>query len=141
MKNDFYSYLDGFNLITIILPNKLVSNNKSFNLKALDYSIPLTIIKIEALFKETKYSCEINETISLNELYNIVDESNNISHLRVGKIVRTEMFDLMFAYDELDLGCNYKSEKTVFKLWSPVAKEIELELISKDGKKEFIDLK
>src|SRR5690554_2955068 len=141
MKNDFYSYLDGFNLITIILPNKLVSNNKSFNLKALDYSIPLTIIKIEALFKETKYSCEINETISLNELYNIVDESNNISHLRVGKIVRTEMFDLMFAYDELDLGCNYKSEKTVFKLWSPVAKEIEIELISKDGKKEFIDLK
>ena len=26
-------------------------------------------------------------------------------------------------------------------MWSPVAKEIELELISKDGKKEFIDLK
>ncbi len=141
MKSDFYCYLDGFNLITIILPNKFLNGNKSFSLKALNYNIPLTIVKIEALGNETKYSCEINETISLNETYNVIDEDNNISLLRIGKVVRTEMFDLMYEYDKHDLGVTYTKEKTVFKLWSPVAKEIELELINSNNMKQIVDLK
>lgn len=141
MKSDFYCYLDGFNLITIILPNKFFNGNKTFTLKALNYSIPLSIIEIESLGNETKYSCEINETIALNETYNIVDENNKVSLLRIGKVVRSEMFDLMYEYDKHDLGVTYSKEKTIFKLWSPVAKEIELELIFKDGLRQFIDLK
>lgn len=140
MKSDFYCYLDGFNLITIILPNKFLNGDKHFSLKTLNYDIPLTIIKIESLETETKYSCNINESIALNETYYVVDENSNISILRVGKIVRTEMFDLMYEYDKHDLGVTYYKEKTIFKLWSPVAKEIELELVNENGDKEFIDL-
>lgn len=140
MKNNFYSYLDGFNLITIILPKKLNNESKSFTLKGLNYLILLTIISVEELHNEIKYSCEINDNIILNESYNVVDELNNISFLRVGKIVRTSMFDMMFEYDKHDLGITYFKDKTIFKLWSPVAKEIELELISTNGIKQFIDM-
>ncbi len=140
MKNNFFSYLDGFNLITIIVPNKTNQLNKSFKLEAENVSIPLRIIQTYALGDETKYICEVNETIFLNESYIVIDESNNRSFLRIGKVVRTELFDMMFEYDNHDLGITYTKEHTIFKVWSPVAKEIELELIREDGSRQFIDL-
>src|SRR5690554_5469611 len=103
MKNDFFSYLDGFNLINIIVPKKIDNMNKSFVLKSVNQTIPLHIEEITNLGRETKYTCEINETISLNESYNIFDEHQNQSFLRIGKVVRTDLFDMMYEYDDLDL--------------------------------------
>jgi len=34
MKNDFYSYLDGFNEITLIVPNSIYKDHKRFHLEA-----------------------------------------------------------------------------------------------------------
>lgn len=141
MKSDFFSYLDGFNLITIIVPNRLNNPNKQFNLISENETIPLTIVQVEPLGQETKYITEINETIQLNENYYVSDENRRLSFLRVGKIVRTDLFDMMFEYSDHDLGVTYSKEETIFKLWSPVAKEIELELITKQGMKQFIFLK
>lgn len=140
MKNDFFSYLDGFNLINIIVPKKIDNMNKSFVLKSVNQTIPLHIEEITNLGRETKYTCEINETISLNESYNIFDEHSNQSFLRIGKVVRTDLFDMMFEYDDLDLGVTYSKEKSIFKLWSPVAKEIELEIVHTNGMRQYIDL-
>lgn len=140
MKNDFFSYLDGFNLISVIVPKQIDKPNKTFQLDAENESIPLIIKEVVSLGRETKYICEFNETIELNQAYILKDEEDNQSFLRMGKIVRTDLFDMMFEYDDLDLGVTYQEEETIFKIWSPVAKEIELELIRTNGSRQFMDL-
>jgi pullulanase len=140
MKNDFYSYLDGFNEITLIVPNSIYKDHKRFHLEAENFTTELIIYAIIPLGNEIKYQCGIDDTILLNESYVVVDEDDNRSFLRIGKVVRTELFDMMYVSDGNDYGFVYSKEKTKFKVWSPVAKEIELELVKKDGSREFIDL-
>lgn len=140
MKNDFYSYLDGFNEITLIVPNKINNKNKKFHLEAENFTAELIIYDISNLGDETKYQCGIDDTIQLNQSYIVVDEDDNRSFLRIGKVVRTELFDMMYVSSGNDYGFVYSKEKTTFKVWSPVAKEIELELVKSDGRREFIDL-
>lgn len=123
------------------MPNRFNRHNKAFNLISENETIPLTIIKVEPLAQETKYTTEINETLELNASYYVSDEERRLSFLRIGKIVRTELFDMMYEYDDHDLGVTYSKEKTTFKLWSPVAKEIELELVMQSGMRQYIDLK
>lgn len=140
MKNDFFSYLDGFNEITIIMPIRLENENKQFELEGENFSTSLIIEEIISIGDEIKYVCSVDDTIYLNESYIVVDEQGNRSFLRIGKVVRTELFDMMFVSNGRDYGFVYQKEKTTFKVWSPVAKEIELELVKKDNRKEFIDL-
>ncbi len=140
MKNDFFSYLDGFDEITLIVPKKIDKENKTFQLLGENFVTPLLISEVISIGRETKYVCKINDTIFLNKAYVVVDESQNRSFLRIGKVVRTDLFDMMFSYDKHDLGVTYTKEKTTFKLWTPVAKEVEIELIRKDGSRQFIDL-
>lgn len=87
MKNDFFSYLDGFNLITVIVPKKVDNPNKVFQLDAENESIPLVIKEIIPIGRETKYLCEFNETIELNKAYIVKDEDNNQSFLRMEKLL------------------------------------------------------
>lgn len=140
MKNDFYSYLDGFNEITIIVPNSISQTNKKFHLEAENFTTELVVNKINSIGEETKYQCSIDDTIELNLSYVVVDELDNRSFLRIGKVVRTELFDMMYVSNGNNYGFVYTKEKTTFKVWSPVAKEIELELLKQDGTRVFIDL-
>lgn len=139
MKSDFFSYLDGFNQVTIIIPGQFDHSKKSFTLESEYQKIQLTIKEVESLGHEIKFICEIDESISLNTDYMVFDEKRNQSFLRTGKIVRTELFEMMFEYTGDDLGFTYTEDKTIFKVWSPVAKEIELELIDLAGIRQFID--
>lgn len=141
MKNDFYSYLDSFNKITIIINHELCNQDKTFCILRDDYADSLIIEGCEALGPNLKYTCRVSETVMLNIEYTILDESNNRSILRSGKIVRSDLFDMMYSYDGDDLGVTYTKEASTFKIWTPVAKEVELELVSTDGKMAFYDLK
>ena len=68
MKSDFYSYLDGFNKITIIYPKeKLVNkNNKRFYTLVEHEALELTIKEMHDLGREIKYICSIPESLHLN---------------------------------------------------------------------------
>ena len=142
MKSDFYSYLDGFNRITIIYPKeKLVDkNNKRFYTLVEHESIELTIKETVDLGKEIKYICSLPESLHLNIEYAVVDERGKRSELRAGKIVRTDLFEMLYYYNRDDLGARYTPEATTFKVWSPTAKELEIELIDTEGKHHYYDL-
>ena len=47
---------------------------------------------------------------------------------------------MLYYYNRDDLGARYTPEATTFKVWSPTAKEVEVELISPCGVVKYYDL-
>ena len=137
----FYSYLDDFNQITIIVP-KRYRNDFSEYFKAIgnDEEIDLEIISSELLGDERKYVTRFDGYILLNHSYFIYDDNNETSELYTGKIVRTELFDDIYYYEQSDLGSSYRRDRTKFKVWTPTAKYMKLELTDKKGNIEIIDM-
>lgn len=127
MKNDFKSYVDDFNLITIIISKNVCFKEKKFVLNYLDKQYPLESIKIGSVDDNFKYHAKLDFDLDLHEEMIIVDEFDNESHTESGQVVRTDKFDELYATD-ISLGVLYDKEFTRFRLWSPVAKEIEVEL-------------
>ncbi|MCK5761566.1 MAG: type I pullulanase [Candidatus Izimaplasma sp.] len=138
----YYSYLDDFNQITIIVPLKYRHDFVGyFKVIGNDEEIDLEIISNELLGEERKYITRFDGYILLNHSYFIYDDNNETSELFTGKIVRTELFDDIYYYEQNDLGSSYRRDRTKFKIWTPTAKHIKLELTSKTNVVEIIDMK
>ena len=137
----FYTYLDDFNKITIIVPLKYRGDFTTY-FKAIgnDEEIDLEIISSELIGEERKYVTRFDGYILLNHTYFIYDDNNETSELYTGKIVRTELFDDIYYYEQSDLGSSYRRDRTKFKIWTPTAKYMKLELTDKLGKIEIIDM-
>ena len=142
MKEHFYSYLDGFNKVTVIYPKEQLTfiNQKAFHVLVENTEVELNIREVIDIGKEIKYVCTLPESLELNVGYTVIDEKNNRSSLRIGSIVRTDLFEMLYNYNKNDLGASYTTEATTFKVWSPVAKEMEIELVSPCGKVHYYDL-
>ncbi|MCF7927250.1 MAG: type I pullulanase [Candidatus Izimaplasma sp.] len=139
--NRFYSYLDDFSCITIIVPKSYRDDYvSSFKVVGNEEEIELEITKTEDLGTERKYTTKFDGYILLNKMYYVFDDKEGDSELFTGKIVRTQLFDDIYYYEESDLGSSYRRDRTKFKIWTPVAKYIKLELTDKEGKKEVIDM-
>lgn len=52
------------------------------------------------------------------------------------EIFNSQDFDQEYYYEGNDLGANYSKEKTVFKVWAPIAKEVLLNLFSRGSDEE-----
>lgn len=138
MIESFDSYLETYNTITVIIKKSLCQDKeKKFCLLRKYYVDKLQIIKEEELGDFKKYTLTATDDVTLQHDYVILDEDNNRSNLRVGAIVRSDIFDMMYHYEGNDLGFTYTKEHTTFKIWSPVSKEVELELIDKDENMSF----
>ena len=137
----FYSYLDDFNQITIIVPKRYREDYSQY-FKAIgnDEEIDLEIISSELIGEERKYITRLDGYILLNHTYFIYDDLNGTSELFTGKIVRTELFDDIYYYEQSDLGSSYRRDRTKFKVWTPTAKCMKLELTDKLGDTEIIDM-
>lgn len=137
----YYSYLDDFNQITIIVPLKYRNDFvEYFKVIGNDEEIDLEIISNELLGEERKYITRFDGYILLNHTYFIYDDNNETSELFTGKIVRTELFDDIYYYEQSDLGSSYRRDRTKFKIWTPTAKNMKLELTDKLGNIEIIDM-
>ncbi len=139
--NKFYSYLDDFSQITIIVPTEYrESDSLSFKVVGNDEEIELEIENVEVIGFEKKYTARFDGYILLNQMYYVFDDQGISSELFTGKIVRTELFDDIYYYEQSDLGSSYRRDRTKFKLWTPVAKYIKLELVDKSGTIEVHDM-
>lgn len=140
MKNKFYSYIDGFNKITVIIPKRLRhSQEKKFTLFNGIEHVDLQISGYEVIGEERKYSLVLHESLDLTKDYTVYDEQGDTSFLRIGSVVRTDLFDMMYSYEGNDLGLTYEKNQSTFRIWTPVAKEVEVELVSKEGVSRYVD--
>jgi pullulanase len=138
---DFYSYLDDFSIITVIMPSSYREDvNCVLKVEGNDEILDLNIEVIEDLGSEVKYTCRFDGYILLNQQYFVLDELGGRSELYTGRIVRTELFDDIYFYEENDLGSSYRRDRTKFKIWTPVAKYVRVEVVSKDGVREVHDM-
>ncbi len=141
MSSKFFSYLDDFSEITVIVPLKYREDFvKSFKVIGNEEEIDLEIISSEIIGQERKYVTRFDGYILLNQMYHIFDDFNESSELFTGKIVRTELFDDIYYYENSDLGSSYRRDRTKFKIWTPVAKYMKLELIDKQGNQEIVPM-
>ena len=130
--NMINAYIDSYEYITILIDKSIYNENKKFFISGEEDQKELEIINSYDDGLRYKYICK-NEGFLLNKDYYITDEDDNSVMLMSGSIIREERFDAEFYYDGW-LGYKYSKEFTIFRIWSPVAKEIFLCL--NDGKKE-----
>ncbi len=139
--SNFFSYLDGFSEITIIVPLKYREDFvTSFKVIGNEEEIELEIVSSELLGTERKYVTRFDGYILLNQMYHVFDDQDESSELFTGKIVRTELFDDIYYYESSDLGSSYRRDRTKFKIWTPVAKYMKLELESPKGEHEIVPM-
>jgi len=132
-KRPFYCYLDNFDEMTIIIPIKNYQDNLEYFLVGNDEIIKLKINQKINLGIEIKLIANFEAYIDLGKIYFVENTKQQSSELYTGKIVRTELFDNIYNYKKNDLGFTYSRENTKFKLWTPVAKYVKLELVDKSG--------
>jgi len=136
----FYCYLDDFDELTIIIPIKNYQDNQKYFLIGNEEIIKLKINQKINLGVEIKLIANFDAYIDLSKVYFVENTKKQMSELYTGKIVRTELFDNIYNYKKSDLGFTYTKEGTKFKIWSPVAKYVKLELVDKNNITEYYDL-
>jgi len=140
MKKNFYAFLDDFNLITIIVPHRYRHDRITrFILRSVNMEQELEITSVIKLDSDIKYCCKVQGLIDLRKDYFVVDDLGYQNHLQVGRITKTKQFDDMFYFDGR-LGFEYSPDHTTFRLWTPVAKEVILEIIDTENIKRYVDL-
>ncbi len=132
-KPTFYCYLDGFDRITIIIPKDNYKKHNKYYLIGEEEVIDLEINRSQDLGHEMKIIAYFNAYINLGKIYHVEDDFGEIGELYTGKIVRSDLFDIVYRYRKNDLGVTYTNDMTTFKIWSPVAKYITLELVDASG--------
>ena len=135
MQTKIEAFIDSYEFITILIDKEIDSDDKEFSL--VDEKKKVTKLEIinhihEANFN--KYTVKFLESIKLHKEYIIKDELDNTTILKSGSIIRDPRFEEEFYYNG-PLGVEYTSTKTTFRIWTPVAKEIYIEL-NKNGKSE-----
>lgn len=138
MNGKIEAYIDSFKEITILLAKSEYNDHKSF--KIVDRKNNVFNLELINSWEEYDFYKFIAKSpaLVLNKEYFVVDELENVGLLRSGAIVRDPLFDEYFSYDG-PLGMEYSKERTIFRIWSPVAKGIYLE-VTKDGETNRFDL-
>ena len=139
MQGKIEAYIDSYDFITILIDRSINSDNKKFYLVEKNKTQELEIINCIDEGNFFKYLVRFIPTIELQKDYIIKDENDNNTLLRSGSIIREKKFEDIYYYDG-PLGIDYSKERTIFRIWSPVAKEIYIELNIKN-KSEKHELK
>ncbi|MBQ3253186.1 MAG: type I pullulanase [Acholeplasmatales bacterium] len=138
MQDKIQAFIDSYESITILVNKSINNPNKRFYISDMGNKTELEILASYEEYAFYKYIARFIPSIQLYKEYIVSDEDNNSTILRSGSIIRTPQFEYLFRYDG-PLGVEYTKEKSIFRIWSPVAKEIILELHN-NGKIEKINL-
>ncbi len=136
MNNKIEAYLDAFHTISVLVPKSITEKRFTFFiLEGNGETIPLHVTEVRESHDRIKYITTFEGFVFLTKDYFVHLEDGFKAELYSGAIVRSDIFDELYAYDGNDLGLTYHKDQTTFKLWSPIVKRITLNLTSPDGEK------
>ncbi len=140
MRYTMMAYIDTYNEITFLVQRKNRFKAKKFVLYDEEKFVEeLTINYTQNEHNMVKISLNVNSKLILHHNYYIVDDLKHHVPVYSGSIVRTTEFESEYFYDG-PLGFEYSKEKTIFRVWSPVAKSIYVSVSYKDGSMDRKDL-
>ncbi len=128
----FEAYLDDYQKIVVYMAKDFYGGKSScFYLKDMNGSIIFLHIESskEMSDKYNLYVLTFQEILQMGMEYYVVNEYARSTVLEYAYIVKTKRFDEMYAYEGYDLGCVYKKERSVFRLWAPTAYRVKLEIM------------
>lgn len=128
------AYLEDYHYIKVIIPIDV--SFKDLYLVSGEMVEKLNIYKSDTFDKERSLYTSVLGYIALNKDYYVVINEDLKYHLSLGKITKTKRFD-QENYVTEPLGVFFTSKETIFKVWSPVAKEIYLVLDNQKYKMEY----
>lgn len=140
MNKSIMGFIDTYNEINIIYSKKAKYIAKNFYLYSGDELIEnLTINYISSEGPITKVSVKVSNKLDLHVNYYILDDLDNMIPVYTGSVVRTTEFESTYYYGG-KLGFIYDKNSTIFRIWSPVASSIYVELVYPNGKKSKREL-
>lgn len=143
MHDVFEAYIDDYGKVSVYMSRNFYGGKStSFHLKdSKENIIPLSIESRQDLSNGyTKYICTYDEDLNMGEAYFVYDEHCRATPAQYSHIVKTPKFAEEYSYDKDDLGIHYTKEKTTFKVWSPIAHNIVVQ-IKKNGKTRMFPMK
>ena len=126
MQGKIEAYIDSYDYLTILIDKSLKGNEKKFYLVDKNKTEELEILNCIEERDFYKYIVKFIPTIELHRDYIIKEECDNNTLLRSGAIIREKKFEDIYYYDG-PLGVDYSKTRTIFRIWSPVAKEIYID--------------
>ena len=85
------------------------------------------------------YSFKLDVEIKVGHYYEIADELNEFTPLDITVLAKDPSFEKKYRYDG-KLGAIYSKEETIFRVFSPLAHQGSVKLVSKDGKISYAPL-
>jgi len=76
-------------------------------------------------------------TFTVGKVYKILDAYGLSCFLDFSRLSMSPEFDDEFYYDGNDLGCHYTKERSLFKVWAPLATGVILKLVIKGREKLY----
>ncbi|HAX72024.1 MAG TPA: type I pullulanase [Firmicutes bacterium] len=136
----FEAYLDRYESITAYL-KKSYYDGESLRFRLKSENTPYTDLAILDKVEDGEY---IKYTLAapaleLGHVYQISDDHNLVTTLQYGYVVRTAEFDEDYFYEGNDLGVTYTKTASTFKVWSPIATQIKIE-IKQNNETKTLDL-
>ena len=91
------------------------------------------IKNVDVTSKDTEFTYTLEENADLTAEYKVevtyaTTETVRVKDVEINALYATDAFDSQFTYDGNDLGVTYTSNKSTFKVWSPVSKSIKLKV-------------
>ena len=124
----FVSYIDSYEYISVLIDKELYDSNLEYyySLKGIKKKNHLNCI--DSYWDQDKYKIILqNPGLLLHKEYILCDNKGNSCIIKSGGIIREKRFDEENYYDG-PLGVEYHNNYSIFRIWTPVAKEIYLNL-------------
>lgn len=129
MKETFQAFLDEIKIITAEIDCHYYDGLSSeFKVIDEDNNYYETIIKEEHKTDNKRIYKLFVDGLTIGKNYTIVDEHFLKVPLIYRYVVRTAVFDELFYYPGEDLGVTYTKEASEFRVWSPVASRVLLDI-------------
>ncbi|MBI9015268.1 MAG: type I pullulanase [Clostridiales bacterium] len=129
MKETFQAFLDEIKIITAEIDCHYYDGLSSeFKVIDEDNNYYETVIKEEHKADNKRVYKLFVDGLTIGKNYTIVDEHFLKVPLTYRYVVRTDVFDELFYYPGDDLGVTYTKEASEFRIWSPVASRVLLDV-------------
>jgi len=136
------AFLTAEDTIDVILSSPLINHDlASLRLRVNHHHLePLIVVSSTSLQTLTQLTVKTKSSLTLGHAYDLIIESFGSTPIDMSKAIDFPNFDKLYTYPGNDLGSTYHKDGTTFKLWAPLASNVNLKLKLTNGSKLFFEM-